>query len=87
MHATNKKQPSKGKLGKLAETPKDKSGSSRTIELGNERKNSMLAGVKDVRKTLHSNQVLLILICKEAFITNECDTSLSSIVTNLLQEY
>ena len=43
MHATNQKQPSKGKLGESAETPKNRSGSSRTLELGKERKHNMLA--------------------------------------------
>ena len=47
----------------------------------------MLARVKDVRKALYSNQILFVLLCKETLLTNELDSTLPSIVTNLLQEY
>ncbi|XP_071902701.1 uncharacterized protein [Coffea arabica] len=50
-------------------------------------KSSMLAKVKDVRKALHSNQVLFILFCKGSLFTNAPDASLPSSITNLLQEY
>ena len=69
----------------MAETNlKENKGTSLSIELKKERKNSMLARVKDVRQALYSYQILLILICKEALLTNELDASLPSVVTNLL---
>nr|XP_027127805.1 uncharacterized protein LOC113743953 [Coffea arabica] len=54
---------------------------------GEERKPSMLAKVKDVRKALHYNQVLFILFGKESLLTNALDAYLPSVITNLLQEY
>ena len=69
MHATNKRPNSKGQLGEVSKTKlKETKGSSSSIELRKERKNSMLDKAKDVRKALHSNRILLILICKETLL-------------------
>ena len=72
----------------LAEKNQEKKSNEHSaIEFKKERKTSMIARVKDVRKALSSNQILLVLFCKETLLNKELDTSLSSVVTNLLQEY
>ena len=54
------------------------------IKCGKARKSNMFARVKDVRKELHSNQILIILFCKETLLTDQLASSLPSIATNLL---
>ena len=88
LHATTKKDNAKAKKLVLADPSSSKLDHSHSaLEPTQERKPSMLAKVKDVRKALHSNQVLFILFGKESLLTNALDASLPSVITNLLQEY
>ncbi|XP_071906057.1 uncharacterized protein [Coffea arabica] len=88
LHASTKKENAKAKKLELADPSSSKLDHSHsTIEPIQERKPSMLAKVKNVRKALHSNQVLFILFGKESLLTNALDASLPSVITNLLQEY
>lgn len=86
MHAGKRKNLKEKGVG-LAEKDQEKKGNIHSaIELKQERKTNMLARVKDVRKALYSNQILLVLVSKETLLTNEFDVSLPSVVTNFLQE-
>ncbi|XP_071939171.1 uncharacterized protein [Coffea arabica] len=88
LHTTAKKDNTKAKKLVLADPSSSKLDPSHSaFEPTRERKSSMLAKVKDVRKALHSNQVLFILFCKGSLFTNASDASLPSSITNLLQEY
>ncbi|XP_027096106.1 uncharacterized protein [Coffea arabica] len=88
LHATTKKDNAKAKKLVLADPSSSKLDHSHSVfEPTQERKLSMLAKVKDVRKALHSNQVLFILFGKESLLTNALDASLPSVITNLIQEY
>ncbi|XP_071918726.1 uncharacterized protein [Coffea arabica] len=88
LHASTKKENAKAKKLELVDPFSSKLDHSHsTIEPIQERKPSMLAKVKNVRKALHSNQVLFILFGKKSLLTNALDASLPSVITNLLQEY
>ncbi|XP_071901038.1 uncharacterized protein [Coffea arabica] len=88
MHCDNKKKNLHDTKSKLAEPSSPKIDTSHSaIEGKKERKSIMLARTRDVRKALHSNQILLILFCKESLLTNELGASLPSAVADLLQEY
>ncbi|XP_071901040.1 uncharacterized protein [Coffea arabica] len=88
MHCDNKKKNLHDTKSKLAEPSSPKIDTSHSaIEGKKERKSIMLARTRDVRKALHSNQILLILFCKESLLTNELGASLPSAIADLLQEY
>ncbi|XP_071933094.1 uncharacterized protein [Coffea arabica] len=88
MHCDIKKKNLHDTKSKMAEPSSHKIDTSHsTIEGKKERKSIMLARTRDVRKALHSNQILLILFCKESLLTNELGASLPSAIANLLQEY
>ncbi|XP_071914045.1 uncharacterized protein [Coffea arabica] len=88
MHCDNKKKNLHDTKSKMAEPSSHKIDTSHSaIEGKKERKSIMLARTRDVRKALHSNQILLILFCKESLLTNELGASLPSAIANLLQEY
>ncbi|XP_071917061.1 uncharacterized protein [Coffea arabica] len=88
MHCDNKKKILHDTKSKMAEPSSHKIDTSHSaIEGKKERKSIMLARTRDVRKALHSNQILLILFCKESLLTNELGASLPSAIANLLQEY
>ncbi|XP_071933206.1 uncharacterized protein [Coffea arabica] len=88
LHATTKKDNAKAKKLVLTDPSSSKLDHSHSVfQPTQERKPSMLAKVKDMRKALHSNQILFILFGKESLLTNALDASLPSVITNLLQEY
>ncbi|XP_071917089.1 uncharacterized protein [Coffea arabica] len=88
MHCDNKKKNLHDTKSKMAEPSSHKIDTSHSaIEGKKERKSIMLARTRDVRKALHSNQILLILFFKESLLTNELGASLPSAIANLLQEY
>ncbi|XP_071933133.1 uncharacterized protein [Coffea arabica] len=88
MHCDNKKKNLHDTKSKMAEPSSHKIDTSHSaIEGKKERKSIMLARTRDVRKALHSNQILLILFCKESLLTNELGASLPSAIATLLQEY
>ncbi|XP_071924863.1 uncharacterized protein [Coffea arabica] len=88
MHCDNKKKNLHDTKSKMAEPSSHKIDTSHSaIEGKKERKSIMLARTRDVRKALHSNQILLILFCKESLLTNELGASLPSAIADLLQEY
>ena len=47
----------------------------------------LMAKVKNVRKTLFSDHILLLLVCKGVHATDTLDVSLPSSIANLFQEY
>ncbi|XP_071924785.1 uncharacterized protein [Coffea arabica] len=88
MHCDNKKKNLHETKSKMAEPSSHKIDISHSVIEGKkERKSIMLARTRDVRKALHSNQILLILFCKESLLTNELGASLPSAIADLLQEY
>ena len=58
------------------------------IERKSERKKNFYAKVSEVKRAMLSNQPMIVLLYKEAFLnTNELDSSLPSSIVSLLQEY
>ena len=58
------------------------------IEVKQERKANFYAKEKDVRKALLLRQPILVLICKESYLSsNDLDPSLPSSFVSLLQEF
>ena len=64
LYGTKKKNPKMQKVGMTKTNQRKKESDNSVIECGKARKSNMFARVKDVRKALHSNQILLILFCK-----------------------
>ena len=65
--------------------PRKKAIHSSTREVTNESKNVLITKTKQVRKIVSSNQLLLVLVCKDVKLSHEdLDTNLTSEVVSLL---